>query len=63
MNEETSTYTIRVPKDLKAAFELACKAMDRTGAQLLRDNMRQYVDWYMKTHAQQSIELPKKGKK
>jgi len=62
MSDETSTYTIRVPKDLKAAFELACKAMDRTGAQLLRDNMRQYVDWYMKNHAQQKLE-PQKGKK
>ena len=50
--EETSTYTIRVPNQLKKAFELAAKATDRTGAQLIRDHMRQYVAWYMEKNAQ-----------
>lgn len=50
--EKTSTYTIRVPDDLKKAFEVAAKGVDRTGAQILRDHMRQYVSWYTKEHAQ-----------
>lgn len=59
----TSTYTIRVDEDLKKAFEQAAKAMDRTGSQLLRDHMRDYVKWFMEKHAQQDLLAPKKAKK
>lgn len=38
-----STFTFRVDDDLKARFTDAAKAHDRTGAQLLRDFMRDYV--------------------
>jgi predicted transcriptional regulator len=38
-----ATFTFRVEDDLKAAFTEAAKAHDRTGAQLLRDFMRDYV--------------------
>lgn len=38
-----ATFTIRVDEALKSAFAEAAKAHDRTGAQLIRDFMRQYV--------------------
>lgn len=38
-----STFTFRVDETLKAAFTDAAKAHDRTGAQLLRDFMRDYL--------------------
>ncbi len=38
-----ATFTFRVDEELKAAFAQAAKARDRTGAQLLRDFMRQIV--------------------
>lgn len=38
-----STFTFRVDEDLKSAFAEAAKAQDRTGAQLLRDFMRESV--------------------
>lgn len=38
-----ATFTFRVDEDLKALFTEAAKAHDRTGAQLLRDFMRDYV--------------------
>jgi predicted transcriptional regulator len=38
-----ATFTFRVDEDLKARFTEAAKAHDRTGAQLLRDFMRDYV--------------------
>jgi predicted transcriptional regulator len=38
-----ATFTFRVDETLKEAFSLAAKAHDRTGAQLLRDFMRDYV--------------------
>jgi predicted transcriptional regulator len=38
-----ATFTFRVDEDLKALFTEAAKARDRTGAQLLRDFMRDYV--------------------
>ena len=41
MNE--STFTFRVDKQLKDEFTEAAKAVDRSGAQLLRDFMRDYV--------------------
>jgi len=41
MNE--TTFTFRVDDALKAEFAKAAKSKDRTGAQLLRDFMRDYV--------------------
>lgn len=38
-----ATFTFRVDEELKARFSDAAKAHDRTGAQLLRDFMRNYV--------------------
>jgi len=41
MNE--ATFTFRVEEELKESFSTAAKARDRTGAQLLRDFMRDFV--------------------
>ncbi|MDI5934363.1 CopG family ribbon-helix-helix protein [Halomonas kalidii] len=38
-----ATFTFRVDDALKAEFAQAAKAKDRTGAQLLRDFMRDFV--------------------
>jgi predicted transcriptional regulator len=38
-----ATFTFRVDDELKARFAEAARAQDRTGAQLLRDFMREYV--------------------
>lgn len=38
-----ATFTFRVEEHLKNAFAKAAKAQDRTGAQLLRDFMREFV--------------------
>lgn len=38
-----ATFTFRVEEALKIEFATAAKAHDRTGAQLLRDFMRDYV--------------------
>lgn len=38
-----ATFTFRVDEALKAEFANAAKACDRTGAQLLRDFMRDFV--------------------
>jgi predicted transcriptional regulator len=38
-----ATFTFRVDDSLKQAFAEAAKAQDRTGAQLLRDFMREFV--------------------
>jgi predicted transcriptional regulator len=37
------TFTVRVDDELKTAFAEAAKAQDRTGGQLVRDFMRDYV--------------------
>ena len=37
------TFTFRVDEELKDQFSTAAKSRDRTGAQLLRDFMRDYV--------------------
>ncbi|MEO5344186.1 MAG: hypothetical protein H7842_12785 [Gammaproteobacteria bacterium SHHR-1] len=37
------TFTFRVDEALKSQFSTAAKERDRTGAQLLRDFMREYV--------------------
>ena len=41
MNE--ATFTFRVDEDLKSQFSRAAKSRDRSGAQLLRDFMREFV--------------------
>ena len=38
-----ATFTFRVDEGLKEAFATAAKSRDRTGAQLLRDFMRDFV--------------------
>ena len=38
-----ATFTFRVEEDLKKNFATIAKSMDRTGAQLLRDYMRDIV--------------------
>lgn len=38
-----ATFTFRVDEGLKAEFATAAKSRDRTGAQLLRDFMRDFV--------------------
>lgn len=38
-----TTFTFRVDEALKTEFATTAKAHDRTGAQLLRDFMREYV--------------------
>ncbi len=38
-----ATFTFRVDAGLKDAFSTAAKSRDRTGAQLLRDFMRDFV--------------------
>jgi predicted transcriptional regulator len=38
-----ATFTFRVDETLKTEFSTAAKARDRSGAQLLRDFMREFV--------------------
>lgn len=38
-----ATFTFRVDEALKTEFAMAAKAHDRSGAQLLRDFMREFV--------------------
>ncbi len=38
-----STFTFRANEDLKDNFTAAAKSLDRSGAQLLRDYMREIV--------------------
>lgn len=38
-----ATFTFRVDEALKSEFTTAAKASDRTGAQLLRDFMREFI--------------------
>lgn len=38
-----ATFTFRVDEELKSEFAEAAKSRDRTGAQLLRDFMRDFV--------------------
>lgn len=43
MDENSTTFTMRLPKPLKEAFDAACKSNDRSAAQMVRDFMREYV--------------------
>ena len=47
MNE--ATFTFRVDEGLKDQFSMAAKSHDRTGAQLLRDFMRDFVKQQQET--------------
>jgi len=40
---DEATFTFRVDEALKSEFSAAAKARDRSGAQLLRDFMREFV--------------------
>lgn len=50
--EKTTTYTMRVPEDLKNAFEQAAKYYDLSGAQIMRARMKEVVQQWMKETAQ-----------
>lgn len=47
-----ATFTFRVDEALKAEFSTAAKARDRSGAQLLRDFMREFVQQQQDAAAQ-----------
>lgn len=51
MSEVTATFTFRVDENLKTEFASAAKSRDRTGAQLLRDFMREFVQKQQETAA------------
>lgn len=53
-----STFTFRVPEDLKKAFEAKAAAKDMSSAQELRAFMR----WYVKENAQADLFKKPKGK-
>ena len=38
-----ATLNLRLPADLKAAFDAACAANDQTASQVIRAMMREYV--------------------
>ena len=59
MSDEKTTMTFRVEKSLRDAYDRAAKDNDRTGSQLLRDFMREYV----KRHAQGDLLKDGKGVK
>ncbi len=46
-----ATFTFRVDEALKSDFSMAAKARDRSGAQLLRDFMREFVQQQRETAA------------
>lgn len=46
-----TTFTFRVDEALKSEFTTAAKSRDRTGAQLLRDFMRDFVRQQQETAA------------
>ena len=46
------TFTFRVEKTLKNEFTAAAKSLDRSGAQLLRDFMRQFIQQQKNAAAQ-----------
>lgn len=45
-NEKEVTYNIRLDADLKEAFVKTAKSIDRTGSQLIREFMRDFVRRY-----------------
>lgn len=66
-----ATFTFRVDESLKAEFSSAAKARDRTGAQLLRDFMRDFVrqqqeaqqhDAWFRSQVQRGLESANAGR-
>lgn len=51
MQEATTTFTMRLPKELKEAFEEAVKAYDITSSQQVRQWMRSFVENYQRQTA------------
>lgn len=41
--ESTTVLNLRVPADLKAAFDAACRSNDQTSSQVIRAFLREYV--------------------
>lgn len=56
MTSETSLITVRIPADLKAAFDDACARADITGSQVIRKMMKEFVT----ANAQQDLLSPPK---
>lgn len=54
---EQATMIFRIDADLKRAFDMAAKDLDRTASQMLRDYVRAVVAEHAKTHAQRTLEL------
>jgi predicted transcriptional regulator len=63
-----ATFTFRVDEKLKEAFTHAAKKQDRTGAQLLRDFIRDYVqrqsdeathDAWIRARIQEALDDPR----
>lgn len=66
-----ATFTFRVDEGLKDEFSTAAKARDRTGAQLLRDFMRDFVrqqqdasehDAWLRSQAQAGLDSANAGR-
>lgn len=53
-----TTMQIRLPADLRKAFQEACEANDQTASQVIRAMMREYVS----RNAQASLDLGRKRK-
>jgi len=53
-----STLQIRLPEDLRKAFQAACEQNDQTASQVIRAMMREYVS----RNAQQPLALGGKRK-
>lgn len=45
-DEEKTTFTIRVERRLRDAFEATARQYDRTASQLIREYMRDFVTQY-----------------
>lgn len=43
-SDDQTTLTIRLPKELAAAFDMACAQADRTRSQIMRDLIRSWLD-------------------
>lgn len=59
MSIDESRYEIRVPKALKDTYLKTAKSLDRDGAQLIRDFMREFI----KQHAQPDLIEPLRPKR
>ena len=66
-----ATFTFRVDESLKDQFTVAAKSRDRTGAQLLRDFMREFVrqqqdsadyDTWFRTQVQAGLDSANAGR-